>query len=166
MPIAYIRYINGKNGDVGPNEYAMPTGIWHIFDKLKGGYFSAAIEGVIPADFSRFIPLKSATKKEISERRIFVDLQNSPAGQFIAKENICLKQDDFDAFSKARFNITDMRSCDSPNCRIYTHFEGWHVEISAPRQIYQQSERVCDLMKNFLGNYTIKHNPIKNTLEK
>ena len=63
MPVAFIRNLIGKNGDVGPNEYAMPTGIWHIFDKLKGGYFSTAIEGVIPADYSSFIPLEPERKR-------------------------------------------------------------------------------------------------------
>ena len=48
----------------------------------------------------------------------------------------------------------------SLRCTIYTHMDGWSVEIAATKDLYANPENVCQLTRELLESYTVKRDVI------
>lgn len=156
MPFSFVHFIQGVNGDIGPNEnsnynYAR-RGISHLFDPIKGGYFAVVLYAVLDPNWTE---LKSS-KNEYSRENIQLSLQNQSGYLFSKNKNYCIKQDEYSEFLTDNGMNTEKRTCITPKCEIYTNFKGWDVTIRAPRSIYLQSERICSVVNDFLNKRTIK----------
>jgi hypothetical protein len=131
LPQQYLESIVGNLKNIGPSN----SSYVNIFGKTE----------VVDAASTRFEPIK-----DLNQPYVFINLENNAASQKVVHYGGCLSTTSL----LKTLQEADLRSCETPNCRIYDQIDGWNVEYSVPRKQALDPMPVCNLLREFLNLYT------------
>lgn len=147
IPRAYVTDVIGKNGAIGRDET-----------------FIASLELVFDPTKLTFVPLAFAGKSSIPDYAINVSLENTGGYPQIAKVDYCVRVDDFSDFL-SKYNVThrsDKCRNSYPRCLLYSHLDGWDIEIMMSRLLYfSDPQPACRSIKAFLDKYTVQRDVLR-----
>jgi hypothetical protein len=151
LPRAYVDDVQGKNGSV---RHLVSTGAQDDLKVLLAVHVLADGQTLEP------YTMMAADQKKFDDNTMVISLFNTDADWWIAKNNLCVQQEQF---GKASDNVGgppyEFAGTCFPTikfCKVYTHLDGWLVTINASKQLYAQPEKVCSLAKKFVNQYTLK----------
>ena len=122
------------------------------------------LNAVLEPDGETLSPATRATPEARKNRGVAIDLANNPQLSEITSGDYCVTGDEFKKFMTDRGDKRDWRRACDPlhaRCRIYTHVEGWSVELSVHRSLYPESQKLCKITKYFLKTHTISMDTVK-----
>jgi hypothetical protein len=145
IPRAFLTDLIGSNGNTGPD----------------AGFY-ALLEAVFDPDTKEFLPIAQADRSKMKDFAIGFNLGNDNAMPQLLQTNACLREDDFRSFMKTFGQDERNRACGThfQRCGVLMHVDGWGLRLSVPRLLYGNPQPVCDAVKNFLGKYTVKRDPL------
>jgi hypothetical protein len=145
IPRAYLIDLIGRNGAGGPQDS-----------------FFVFLEAVFDPRTNDFLPIAQADRSKLMDFAIGLNLANDNARRQLLQTNTCLRADDFSSYMK-KFGLEERnRACGTnfQRCGVYMHVNGWSVRLSVPRLLYTNPQPICDAVKNFLDEYTVKRDPL------
>jgi len=97
------------------------------------------------------------------EYAMFIRLMNGSVSRGHQAVNRCVKPAELDILAGRDKPI--LFPCTSGRCRLYTHIDGWSVEISVARKFYDEPEttqQFCEVTKEFLQSMTVSRDSLIN----
>ena len=153
LPGAFEIGTVGKNG-----------GIYGGVPDDQKSFFSVSMVGVTNADNLNFTPrLNSDLAYEIAHF-MAIHLYNYRGRISHVGKDACVSQDDFSAaLLAAGDTLGGTPGCDASlgRCNIYTHLDGWDVQLAVSRPLYNDPRRACDIAKAFLNEHAIHRDNIQ-----
>jgi hypothetical protein len=126
--------------------------------------FRADMHAIILPDNSGLSPAVLEVQNKPIKRFVAINVFNSPADPHITGFDACVTDDQYKKVAEARGakNEHDKKCLPEANrCDIYSHLDGWDVQMTVSRDIYSNSENVCRVVKAFLNKHTIRRDDLR-----
>ena len=151
VPRAFLVDLNGKSGvpNRGPE---------------SRNFYAADLHAVILPDNSGLSPATLAPNKKPLDRFIAINIYNESADWHMRGFDACVTDDDYKKVMEAHGakNEHDRQCFPQENrCDIYSHLDGWYVQMTVTRDIYADPENVCRLVKAFLNEHTVHRDDLR-----
>ena len=151
VPRAFLVNTIGKNGAAQGG-----SGAYNLF--------IANMDAIILPDSSGLSPAVLEPRNKPVTRFVGINIYNQSADPHIRGFDACVTGDDYKKVVEAHGarNEHDKRCSQLENrCGIYSHLDGWNVEMTVTRDIYSDSENVCRVVKAFLNKHTVHRDDMR-----
>ena len=148
VPRAFVVNENGSRAAVLDNE------------SEGGSSYYASIDTVLNGTSLELTPATLANETVLKERFLGIRLENHGTRPRIATGHDCMRIDDYYKFIESQGGVKapSNKQCTPPyaNCRIYSHYHGWNVDLLVRRtsELHSEPQKACALMRSFLDKYT------------
>jgi hypothetical protein len=140
IPEEYLKFVLGDMNNIGPSEFSS----MFIFGK---------VEDLVSS------PVLTSAKDQYQPAISFGHLENRLANPKVIEFGGCLSTLES---TPGLLEGAHLRTCDTPNCQIYDHIDGWSVDYSVPRKNALDPVPVCNAFRQFLNTYTINRDNVLN----
>lgn len=132
------------------------------YKDAKNNQYFPKLRGELDSDMKTLKPFPLG-KRKYGEQHMSMHLRNSRTSFWEAKYNSCIPQHlvatvaeqyDFDASSIKCREASKL-------CSVAMQIDGWFVEAFVTKKLYAQPELVCEVTKDFLQQYTVKRDDLR-----
>ncbi|PZM17214.1 hypothetical protein [Rhizobium tubonense] len=167
VPRAYLVNEIGTNGaiywPVQARSRTRTTGD-ALLDWLAGRHYQSYypdLDTVLDSASSELKPAVFASEEERRQSFVGIGLGNRSSFPDVPVADYCVREDDANALLKSVGSNVTLYGCmaEMPRCNIKTILDGWTVDITVPRRLYNQPDNMCRIARAFLNKYTTKRDP-------
>jgi hypothetical protein len=151
VPRAFLIDLGGKNG-ISQRGLESPN------------FFRADMHAVILPDNSGLSPAFLEVNSKPIKRFVAINIYNQSADPNLWTTDACLPDDNYKKFMELHGAKDEHdRRClpQESSCDIYSHLDGWYVQMTVTRDLYANPESVCRVVKTFLNAHTVHRDDLR-----
>jgi hypothetical protein len=151
IPRAFLVDLGGKNGLPNRGHEAR-------------NFFRADFHAVVFPDNSGLSPAVFEIDNKPIKQFVAINIYNSSADPNIVSFDACLTNDNYKKFMESHGAKEEHdRRClpQESRCDIYSHLDGWYVQMTVTRDLYANPESVCRVVKTFLNAHTVHRDDLR-----
>ena len=163
IPRAYLVKEIGENGAIDGPQSAKGNLFLDWFAGRHYGDYFARLDTVLDPQSQELRPAVLADEKELRGSFVALRITNGVLFPRIPIKEYCIRESDvLDFFDANKSKLRGFRVPGSlcqdvmPRCHINTILDGWHIELTVSRSLYNRPDDMCRISRAFLNKYTTK----------